>query len=68
MPKQLKLTEFAERIGVDERTVRKWISAGRLPNCPRRGNGYYVPEYYIERVAEGELPLVFQRQPQLTNT
>ena len=61
MIKQLKLTEVAQRLGVSEKTARRYVKAGVLPSV-FVGNAYRVDERDLEeyleraRVTPGKAP------------
>ena len=47
--------EAAEQLGVSPRTIRKWISQGRLPVSKLPSGRYKVALEDIERIAETTL-------------
>jgi predicted site-specific integrase-resolvase len=59
MKKLLKLTDVAHRLGVDQRTVRRWLLAGKGPQRYFRTPGgiYMFPadetEMWIESIING---------------
>lgn len=48
----LTVAEAARAAGVSERTMRRWISDGRLAGCYKVGGRVRIPERAIREVAE----------------
>jgi len=51
--KLLSIKEAAKRLGVNERTVRRWIEAGQIRAVKKQGRGgrkgvYFIPEAELE--------------------
>jgi excisionase family DNA binding protein len=47
----LALAEAAERLGISERTARRWIKSGKL-RAYKPGRDYWIPESAIKEVVE----------------
>jgi excisionase family DNA binding protein len=49
--KQLSLAEAAERMGISERTARRWIKSGKL-RAYKPGRDYWIPESALMELVE----------------
>ena len=47
---QLRVRQCAQRLAVSERTVRNYITAGKLPAAKLPGGDYRIPEWAIEAI------------------
>ncbi len=52
----LTVDDIAEILRVDARTVRRWISDGRLPRAPLGGRSVRVRPEAVLGLVQGELP------------
>jgi len=65
MVEHLSLAEAAERMGISERTARRWIKSGKL-RASKPGRDYWIPESALtELVEESEVsPKVGRSSPE----
>jgi len=49
----LSLPQVAERLGVSQRTARRWLDAGRLPHVRLPGGGVRVSVAQLEQALAG---------------
>src|ERR687889_2875573 len=66
MEEHLSVAEAAERMGISERTARRWIKSGKL-RAYKPGRDYWIPESAIREVVEESRvhPKSLSRSPQL---
>lgn len=55
VPRALKISQFAQALGVSERTVRSWVDRGTLPTLPTPPNStrYILATELTRLEAEG---------------